>query len=297
MSLPVSFIRAKTLIRRFKQVDVFSQIGFYGNPVAVVLDGDGLSTPDMQRFARWTNLSETTFVCSATTPDADYLLRIFTPNFELPFAGHPTLGSAYAVLEAGRVAPHDGGLVQQCKLGLVPVFVPLDWQDEGLSFRMPQHKIRTAPDPNALIAAMRCQNLKREAVCVDVGPQWVIAELETPDAVACLKPDLAALADYDRHHGTTGLTVFAEASGDPADIVVRSFAPLDGIAEDPVCGSGNGSVAAFRFDNGTAKIGTSYRASQGREIGRNGIVNIRYGTDGIHIGGHCTSGIDGTVML
>jgi PhzF family phenazine biosynthesis protein len=283
--------------RPFKQVDVFTSVPFLGNPVAVVLDGVGLDADAMQAFARWTNLSETTFVCPPTDDAADYELRIFTPNFELPFAGHPTLGSAHAVLDAGLVTPAHGRLVQQCKVGLVEIAVPDDWRGEGLSFRLPPDDVRFAPDSEGLIAAMRVEGLVGDPAVVNVGPRWVIAQLWSAAAVEALKPDLPALADYDRAHGTTGLTVFAETGDAERSIKVRSFAPLDGIAEDPVCGSGNGAVAAFRFSNDDVRVGDTYMASQGREIGRDGKVHVRIAADGIHIGGNCVTCIDGSVTL
>lgn len=283
--------------RAFKQVDVFTAVPFLGNPVAVVLDGSGLSTEEMQQFARWTNLSETTFVCPPSIDVADYELRIFTPNFELPFAGHPTLGSAHAVLDAGLAKARHGRLIQQCKVGLVDIAVPDDWRTDGLSFRLPDHRIDPAPESDRLRSAMGVSAFLTDAAIVNVGPRWVIVQLDTAEAVAALVPDLPALAAYDRAHGTTGLTVFAETGDGKGSVKVRSFAPLDGIAEDPVCGSGNGSVAAFRLETGQVQTGDQYRASQGREIGRDGIIAIRFGEDGIHVGGNCVTCIDGSVTL
>lgn len=283
--------------RAFKQVDVFTAEPFLGNPVAVVLDGEGLSTDEMQCFARWTNLSETTFVLPASDDGADYQLRIFTPGAELPFAGHPTLGSAHAVLEAEIAAPSHGRLVQQCKVGLVEIAVPDDWRADGLSFRLPPDTISPAPEADALVIALDAGELVNAPAVVDVGPRWVIAQLGSVDEIAGLAPDLPALAAYDRAHDTTGLTVFAEAGDDEGGIKVRTFAPLDGIAEDPVCGSGNGAVAAFRFSKEDVRVGDAYVASQGREIGRDGKIHIRIMADGIHVGGNCVTCIEGTVTL
>jgi PhzF family phenazine biosynthesis protein len=284
-----------TRARPFKQVDVFTAAPLFGNPVAVVLDGVGLSAEEMQRFANWTNLSETTFVLPGSMTGADYELRIFTPQFELKFAGHPTLGSAHAILEAGLVAPTAGKLVMQCKVGLVEIAVPEDWRSAGLSFRLPQHEMWPAPDPAALLSALRSGQYKRDPAVVNVGPHWVVAEMESAAQISALAPDLVALAAYDRAHSTTGITLFAQ--GGAGDITVRTFAPLDGIVEDPVCGSGNGAVAAFRLETGAVSIGTSYTASQGREIGRDGKIAIRFGEDGIHVGGNCVTAITGTVTL
>jgi PhzF family phenazine biosynthesis protein len=284
--------------RPFKQVDVFTSVPMKGNPVAVVMDGAGLSDAQMQQFANWTNLSETTFILPASDPVADYHLRIFTPKMELPFAGHPTLGSAHAALDAGIATRKGGKLTMQCGVGLVDIAVPDDWRSEGLSFRLPKHKMWAAPDPEALIDAMRSHGkLKADPSVVDVGPHWVIAEFASAADVSAFAPNLPALADYDRAHGTTGLTIFAETGDGKGGIIVRSYAPLDGIPEDPVCGSGNGSVAAYRLETGSVVRGQSYVASQGREIGRDGIIRVRIAEDGIHIGGNSVTCVDGMVTL
>jgi PhzF family phenazine biosynthesis protein len=275
--------------RAFAQVDVFTAVPFKGNPVAVVLDGAGLSTSDMQQIANWTNLSETTFVTPATDPAADYAVCIFTPQSELPFAGHPTLGTAHAVLEAGLAAAKDGRLVQQCAVGLVELTIG----EAGNSFRLPRYSCVRAPAHGVISAALGSATLARDPMVVDVGPRWVVAEVEGFGALESLTPDFAALAAYDRDHSTTGLTLYA--LGGAGDITVRSFAPADGIAEDPVCGSGNGAVAAFRLHHGQVGDGSSYRASQGRAIGRDGWIDIRIeGTD-IHVGGATVTCIRGEI--
>ena len=138
-------------------------------------------------------------------------------------------------------------------------------------------------------------DLVKAADLVNVGPKWVIAHLADAAALKSLAPDLAALAAYDRRNATTGLTVFADDSAD--GVLVRSYAPADGIAEDPVCGSGNGAVAAYRLKHGFNAVGDSYVARQGREIGRNGLISVRFGADGIHIGGRCVTCVDGTVEI
>ena len=276
--------------RAFKQVDVFTSVPLLGNPVAVVLDGAGMSDAAMQAFANWTNLSETTFVMPPTDPSADYAVRIFTPRNELVFAGHPTLGTAHAVIEAGIATPKDGKIIQQCKLGLIEVSV----EDSGLSLKMPPHKVTPAPDPAGLAAALDGVNFGKGAPqVVDVGPHWVIAELDSVEAVETLTPDLAALAAYDRAHRTTGITLFAE-NGD-GGITVRTFAPLDGIIEDPVCGSGNGALAAYRLHMGAVKDGDRYLASQGRQVARDGRVHIRIDGRDVHVGGDCVTCLDGVM--
>lgn len=278
-------------MRKFKQIDVFTSRPLFGNPVAVVLDAEGLSDGDMQQFANWTNLSETTFVLPPENPAASYRVRIFTPRAELPFAGHPTLGTAHAVLEAGIAQARGGKLIQECAVGLVEVTVG----DTGLSFRLPRYAASPAEDGETIVAAIGGPTVVKDAPQVlDVGPRWVIAEMASLDAVAHLEPDLAALGAYDKAHGTTGLTVFA--SGEEGTLV-RSFAPADGIAEDPVCGSGNGAVAAYRLLAGQVKDGDRYIASQGLQVGRDGYVHIRIDGSDIHVGGQCVTCITGSLDL
>ncbi|MFD1766797.1 PhzF family phenazine biosynthesis protein [Sphingorhabdus buctiana] len=277
--------------RPFKQVDVFTAVALKGNPVAVILDAQGLSAEQMQAIANWTNLSETTFVSPATDASADYSVRIFTPKSELPFAGHPTLGTAHAVIEAGLAMPKNGKVVQQCAVGLVEVSVA----GTGLSFRLPRYAYEEAPEASQLAAALGEGAIKGAPQIVNVGPRWVIAELASAETVEQLQPDLQILADYDRAQSTTGMTVYAEKPD--GGIVVRSFAPADGIAEDPVCGSGNGAVAAYRLKAQQVSAGSEYVASQGRQVGRDGNVRVRIEEDAIHVGGDCVTVVDGTFWI
>lgn len=278
-------------MRAFKQVDVFTSRPLFGNPVAVVLDAEGLSDADMQQFANWTNLSETTFVLPPESPAASYRVRIFTPRAELPFAGHPTLGTAHAVLEAGIAQPRGGKLIQECAVGLVEVTVG----DTGLSFRLPRYAAAPAEDGDVIVTAIGGPTaVNGTPQMLDVGPRWIIVEMASLDVVAHLEPDLAALGAYDKAHGTTGLTVFASSE---EGTLVRSFAPADGIAEDPVCGSGNGAVAAYRLLAGQVADGDRYIASQGLQVGRNGYVHIRIDGSDIHVGGQCVTCITGSLDL
>lgn len=276
--------------RQFSQVDVFTAVPYKGNPVAVVLDGDGLSDAEMQAFANWTNLSETTFVLPPTDPAADYRVRIFTPKAELPFAGHPTLGTAHAVIEAGIAAPKDGKLVQQCAVGLVELIV----QADRLSFRLPRYALSDAPDQAEATAWIGDAALKGPAKAVDVGPVWLVAELAEIPALETLQHDPARLTAYYERYGLTGATLFAV---DGSRVVVRSFAPGDGIPEDPVCGSGNGAVAAYRLAAGQIGDGSTYRASQGRQLGRDGWIDVRIEGADVHIGGQCVTCLRGEAML
>lgn len=275
--------------RAFKQVDVFTRVPLLGNPVAVVLDAEGLSDAAMQAFANWTNLSETTFVLPATEAGADYRVRIFTPKAELPFAGHPTIGTAHAVLEAGLASAKGGRLVQQCAIGLVELTVSGD----ALSFQLPRYALCKIADPEA--TAWIGAAVKGSAQAVDVGPVWLVAELAEITALEGLKPDLARLASYYEANGLTGATLYAaDATG---RVVVRSFAPADGIPEDPVCGSGNGAVAAYRLALGQVGDGDSYVASQGRQLGRDGHVSIRIDGADIHVGGAAVTCVEGVVRI
>jgi PhzF family phenazine biosynthesis protein len=274
--------------RKFAQVDVFTAVPYKGNPVAVVLDGEGLSDAAMQGFANWTNLSETTFVLPPSDPAADYRVRIFTPKAELPFAGHPTLGTAHALLEAGLAKARDGRLVQQCAVGLVELTVGA----KGLSFRLPRYALTELSDPEA--TAWIGAAVKGRAQAVDVGPTWLIAQLAEVAALESLKHDEARLAAYYMPKGWTGATLFA-VEGER--VVVRSFAPGDGIAEDPVCGSGNGAVAAFRLAAEQVGDGSSYVASQGRQVGRDGFIAIRIAGADVHVGGECVTCVEGAVRL
>lgn len=276
--------------RPFAQIDVFTAVPYKGNPVAVVLDGEGQSDAEMQNFANWTNLSETTFVVPVTMPGADYHLRIFTPKDELPFAGHPTLGTAHAVVEAGLASPKDGRLVQQCKIGLVE----LAMDDAGVSFRLPRYSLEQVEDGEASAWLGEGVQLIGTPHAVNVGPTWLVAELAEVYALENLAHDPARLTRYYERTGMTGATVFAR---DGERLVVRSFAPGDGIPEDPVCGSGNAAVAAYRLAQGQIGEGDSYLASQGRQLGRDGWISARIEDGFVHIGGQCVTCVKGTVAL
>ncbi|HVE10620.1 MAG TPA: PhzF family phenazine biosynthesis protein [Paraburkholderia sp.] len=290
--------------RSYKVVDVFTSQPLLGNPVAVVMDADGLSTEAMQAIANWTNLSETTFVLPPTVADADYRLRIFTPHSELPFAGHPTLGSAHAILEAGRVAPRASGrLIQQCGVGLVELALDEQGGDRQLTFVLPPATLQPlhAADSAELEQLLGCKvDLKTAPGIVNVGPIWIVAQLNDAATVLDLRPDFARLAELERRLGVTGLTVFgSHGPADEAAIEVRSFAPSSGIEEDPVCGSGNGSVAAFQWQRGLLPAGgTDYVAAQGRRVGRDGRIKVNVEADGqVRVGGACVTSVDGSLML
>jgi PhzF family phenazine biosynthesis protein len=287
--------------RRFKQVDVFTRRPFFGNPVGVVLDGAGLDTEAMQRMAAWANISETTFVLPPTTGDADYRVRIFAPRRELPFAGHPTIGTAHAVLEAGIARARDGRLRQECGAGVLALTVAGEGADRQLAVEVPPAKV-AAVDPEAMARIQVALGLsrppERAPQVVDLGPRWLMLELADAAAVRALAPDQTALAAASRALGITGVTAFGRARAADHALAVRSFAPAEAIPEDPVCGSGNAAIGVLLDAAGALPgAGREFVASQGRELGRDGFVTVRVdpATRRTWIGGHSVTCIDGTV--
>lgn len=276
----------------FRQVDVFTGVPFKGNPVAVVHDADGLTTGQMQEIARWTNLSETTFVCAPSDERADYRLRIFTPASELPFAGHPTVGSAHAVLRGGLRPRAPGRLVQECGKGLVNLRV----EGERIFFELPEPSLRD-PTVEEWAGAADALGISAEEVVagavIDVGPVWLTLQLKDADLVRSLRPDQALVAAVTP--GSTGLNVFGlEREGAETQLEVRSFAPTQGVAEDPVCGSGNGCVAALVRREGLLGR-NSYVATQGRCIGRDGRIEVKFEDGAIWVGGQAVTCVEGTL--
>lgn len=272
----------------FRQVDVFSTAPLLGNPVAVVHDADGLSDEQMAAFARWTNLSETTFLLSPTDATADYRLRIFTPGGELPFAGHPTLGSAHAWLETGG-RPKGEPIVQECAVGLVRV-----QRTERLAFAAPPLIRSGAVDDADLDRIVRALRIARAEILdsqwVDNGAGWVAVRLRDADAVLALSPDFGAFDGLDI--GVVGLY----PPGGEVLAEVRGFAPDAGIPEDPVTGSLGAGLAQWLSGSGT--LPPSYLAAQGTALGRAGRVHIDTDDDGtIWVGGATLTTISGVVSL
>jgi PhzF family phenazine biosynthesis protein len=276
-------------MRRFAQVDVFTDQPYRGNPVAVVLDADGLTDEDMQRFANWTNLSETTFILSPATAEADYRVRIFTTTQELPFAGHPTLGTAHAWLRGGGRPAKDDILVQECGAGLVR----LRRDGSGLALETPP-LLRSGPvDESTIAEAARALGLSRseivDAQWADNGPGWLAVRLASAAAVLAVPPPAATSLDL----GLVG----AYPPGGPADFEVRAFFPgAGGMFEDPVTGSLNGAVAQWLLGSGQATA--PYVASQGTALGRAGRVHITQDAEGtIWVGGGTITCVTGQVDL
>ncbi|RZJ04127.1 MAG: PhzF family phenazine biosynthesis protein [Rubrivivax sp.] len=281
--------------RPFKQVDVFTATPYRGNPLAVVLDAEGLDDTAMQRFAQWTNLSETTFVLPPIEAAADYRVRIFTPGGELPFAGHPTLGSCHAWLEAGGQPRTAGRVVQQCAKGLVDIR-----RGEGgaLAFAAPA-LTRSNPSPSALAQIAAALGLKPAQVLaaqvLDNGPVWFGLLLDSAQSVLGLNPDHAQLKALGWKAGVANVGVAAAEAGAP-QVVVRAFASPMGVNEDPVTGSFNASLAQWLMAEGLAP--ERYLASQGERLGRAGRVQVERDAQGqVWVGGESVTCVDGSVRL
>jgi PhzF family phenazine biosynthesis protein len=285
--------------RAFKQVDVFTDRPYRGNPVAVVLDAEGLSDAEMQDFTNWTNLSEATFLLPPTDAAADYRVRIFCPGRELPFAGHPTLGTCHAWLEAGG-RPRGDHVVQQCGIGLVK----LRRDGTRLAFAAPPLRKSgpLAEEDVQLIArglGVARSDIVGHAWC-DNGPNWRGVLLRSADQVLALKPDAGVLAGLDvgvvGPRGKVGV-VGSRAGGDDCAFEVRAFFPgNNGMTEDPVTGSLNAALAQWLIGAGLAP--DRYIASQGTALGRAGRVHVeRDATGAIWIGGASVTCVDGTVRL
>ena len=300
--------------RPFKQIDVFTATPYFGNPLAVVLDGNGLDDAAMQRFARWTNLSETTFVLPPTQSTADYRLRIFTPGGELPFAGHPTLGSCHAWLEAGGQPKNTEFIVQECAKGLINI--RRHEASSRLAFAAPS-LLRSAPEAALLAQVASALGITETQISaaqlLDNGPVWLGLLLDSPETVLQLLPNHQELAKLGVKVGTAGIyaptsspliaranreaQAFTQTASDPApDLEVRAFAACIGINEDPVTGSLNASLAQWLMADGL--MPTHYTASQGVCMGRAGLVDLQQDTQGqVWAGGQSVTCIAGTVML
>ena len=311
------------LTRPFKQVDVFTATPYLGNPLAVVLDGSGLSDEAMQRFARWTNLSETTFLLPPTQPTADYRVRIFTPGGELPFAGHPTLGSCHAWLQAGGQPQQAGVIVQECAKGLVAIRRAATAQGERLAFAAPQ-MTGSAPSPAALAQMASALGVKASQILaaqlLDNGPVWLSLLLDSPDTVLQMQPNQAALLQLQAHVGVAALYPAEpeapapligranreslafdqqhtqDAAPDTIDLEVRSFVAATTVYEDPVTGSLNASLAQWLMADGV--LPDRYTASQGVCLERAGLVYLERDAAGqVWVGGDVVTCVDGHVTL
>ena len=283
--------------REFKQIDVFTATAYRGNPLAVVLDGTGLDDDTLQRFASWTHLSETTFLLPPTQPQADYRVRIFTPGGELPFAGHPTLGSCHAWLEAGGIPKQSGVIVQECKQGLVKI----QRDASRLAFAAPPLQ-RSEPSPVALTEVLAALGLETRQMLaaqnLDNGPVWLGLLLESTELVLQLAPDHSKLKQLGVKVGVAARsrTPAAPGSAPAPELEVRAFAAPIGIEEDPVTGSLNASLAQWLIAE--KRLPSSYVAAQGTCLDRAGRVHIRQDDAGqVWVGGDSATCISGEVLL
>ncbi len=276
--------------RRFTQVDVFTGTPLLGNPLAVIHDAEGLSDAQMASFARWTNLSETTFLLPPTSSEADYRVRIFTPGGELPFAGHPTLGSCHAWLEAGGEWPHvPPEIVQECGVGLIRI----RRQAERMAFAAPALKRREASDAEVtpVLAALGLQRGALQAAqWLDNGPVWLGLLLDSAATVLALTPDHAALKRLPK----VGV-IAPQPKGSETQFEVRAFAASIGVSEDPVTGSLNASLAQWLIASGAAP--SAYVAAQGTQLGRRGRVHLERIGEQLWVGGQSVACVRGEVTF
>ncbi|SIR87477.1 phenazine biosynthesis protein PhzF family [Pseudomonas sp. A214] len=275
----------------FKQLDVFSEVPLKGNPLAVVLGADEISDERMAAFANWTNLSETTFLLAPQHPEADYRVRIFTTSTELPFAGHPTLGSCHAWLEAGGV-PKGPQIVQECGVGLVRI----RRSDFGLAFQAPP-LLKSGPlEAQVLERVRKGLGLQAEAIVetqwVDNGAGWLALMLKNRQQVLALKPDYQQLRDL-----AVGVIAPWEPAvdGDEAQFEVRGFIAGDGMPEDPATGSLNAGLAQWMLAKGLAP--SRYVVSQGLTMGRAGRIHVEQVGEDVWIGGAVVTCVNGSLTL
>lgn len=284
--------------RRYLQLDVFADRPGAGNPLGVVVDADGLHGAAMQAIANWTNLSETIFLLP---PDAgaDYRVRIFTPRQELPFAGHPSVGAAWAALDQGLATPRAGALVQQCAAGRLPVRIARRDGRTLPSVRAPRAVHRASPDGidaqlESVLHALGATDAPY--ALLDNGPRWWCVDLGTSAAVRALAPPLTEIAALCLASDAVGLAVCGRSDAADHALAVRAFCPQDGIPEDPVTGSANAAIAAWlHMDQAADGRLVRYVASQGRELGRDGRVEVEIDAAGeVWIGGAVQAVIRGT---
>lgn len=286
---------------RYLQLDVFCARAGGGNPLGVVIGADDWSAARMQAFAAWTALVETTFVLAPTAADASYRLRIFTPSKEIPFAGHPTIGSAHAVLETGRAQAREGLLLQECAAGLLPIRVEGEAQSRRLFVQAPAARvigegIHVEPVLAYLLRGIALGRLP--PACVEGGRRWWVAEFADEAALRGWKPDHASIGILARETDTLGLCAFARSASGDYDLVVRAFPAGVGIVEDPASGAANGLIAAWiALREPDGPLARGYRVSQGREIGRDASITIRFddGAARVWVGGQTHTVVDGCV--
>ena len=282
-----------TQLRAFKQVDVFTSSPLNGNPLAVIMDASGLSDEQMMSVARWTNLSETTFVLPAEDPAADYRVRIFTPDLELPFAGHPTLGTAHALLEAGVTVNNPGKIVQECGIGLVTIKIAAEG---ALAFAAPEATLTGFSDA-PLSSALNSDALETQlpVMVADMGIRWLLVPMQSAEAVLAIKPNIVEFERLLRKAQVNGVMPFGPLDGLPEQYEVRGLLVENGsFTEDPVTGSANACLARYLQAQG---VELDYRVRQGTAMKRAGRLSVTYASDGLWIGGQTVTVIDGTLNV
>jgi PhzF family phenazine biosynthesis protein len=284
------------LMARYLQLDVFTSRAGLGNPLGVVIDAQQWSSDDMQRFARWTDLVETTFLLPAESPQATYRLRIFTPQREIPFAGHPSVGSAHAALLAG-VVEEGAPIIQECGAGLLPIMVKGAQATREIFVQAPNAKVLLQGPNPAIDAVLRGQSLgSLPPAFVEGGRRWWLVELASEADLRGWKPDHAQIAELAGATDSLGLCVFARSVDPDFDLVVRAFPAGVGIIEDPASGAANGLIAAYIAQSEPhGQLALGYRVSQGREVGRDACLSVVIEADAVWVGGRTCTVIDGLV--
>lgn len=287
--------------RRFMQLDVFADRPLRGNPLAVVIDAEGIDSATMQAFARWTNLVETTFLLPPADPRASYRVRMFTPHKEIDFAGHPSVGSAHAALTCGLIEPHDGLLWQECRAGVLPIRVAEDHGHHQLLLRSPAAAVReSGADAHPLLrrALAGVASGRLAPALVDGGRRWWVVECADEAALRRWQPDHAAVGALGKATASMGICAFARSEASDYQLVVRALASGAGIAEDPASGAANGLLAAYLAQaEPHGPLARGYAVSQGREIGYDARLLVRIDDDGaVWVGGRTNTVIDGRLQ-
>ena len=286
--------------RSFVQLDVFAARPGDGNPLAVVLDAAGLDDTTMQAIARWTRLPETTFVLPPTTPEASYRLRIFSPRREVPFAGHPSIGSAHAVLEAGLATPRDGRLVQECAVGLLPIQVQGEGPARRLSVRAPRARVLETGSPADPRLAPVLAGISLGAlppVLMDGGRRWWLVELTDEATLRALSPPWPAIAALAADIESMGVCMYARCTGGGHDLAVRAFVGQPAQVEDAASGAANATLAAWLSHSGALPNPDGrYVVSQGREVGHDARLELQVDAEGeVWSGGQVQTVVQGTL--
>jgi PhzF family phenazine biosynthesis protein len=284
---------------RYLHLDVFAATPGGGNHLGVVIGADDWHADAMQRFARWTALVETTFLLPPTDPKASYRVRIFTPHNEIPFAGHPSIGSAHAAMECGLAIPRDGLLWQQCGAGVLPIRVEGNGAGRELLLQSPGERVLDtgrAAHPLLPAALAGIEPGALPPALVDGGRRWWLAEVVNEASLRAWQPDHAVIGALAHASNSMGLCAFARSDTDPRQLVVRAFPAGVGIVEDPASGAANGLIAAYIVHaEPDGALACGYRVSQGREIGHDARLVVRIDGNAIWVGGHSRTVIDGTL--